>query len=67
MISSDELSSDTLYSCQFNTAFASCHELPDPETGAMVRVCQLSALQQSWTSLTSLFIGVGGIISGFLG
>lgn len=66
IIFSDDLSSNSRYSYQFNTAFASCHEEPDPESGAMVRVCQLTALQQSLTSLTSLFIGVGGISSGFL-
>ncbi|KAK5046101.1 hypothetical protein LTR84_008558 [Exophiala bonariae] len=50
----------------FNRAFGKCHEHPDPQSGDMVNVCQLTALQQSLTSLTSLFTAVGGVLSGLL-
>ena len=48
----------------FNTAFGPCGKVPDPRTGALVELCQVTALQQSLISLTSLFVAVGGIFSG---
>jgi MFS transporter, SP family, sugar:H+ symporter len=46
----------------FNTAFGPCHEVPGP-TGAPVKLCHITALQQSLVSLTSLFTAVGSLLS----
>ena len=46
----------------FNTAFGPCQEVPAPD-GALVTMCQLTALQQSLVSLTSLFTAVGSLLS----
>lgn len=56
-----------LLMASFNNAYGPCHELPDPQTGAVVEICQVTALQQSLISLTPLFIAVGSILSGVVG
>lgn len=50
----------------FNTAFGYCVEAPDP-SGSLVQMCRISALQQSLTSLTSLFTAVGSALSSVTG
>ena len=50
----------------FNTAFGNCHEVPGP-SGNTVKMCQISALQQSLVSLTSLFTAVGAALSSVTG
>ena len=50
----------------FNTAFGHCADTPGP-SGSLIRVCRLSALQQSLTSLTSLFTAVGSALSSVTG
>lgn len=51
----------------FNTAFGPCHEVLDPKTGVPTKVCQVTALQQSLVSLTTLFIAIGSGVSGVTG
>lgn len=48
----------------FNAAFGPCHEVLDPHSQTPVQMCQVTALQQSLVGLTSLFIAVGGALSG---
>ena len=50
----------------FNDAFGYCHEVHGP-SGDTVKMCQISALQQSLVSLTSLFVGVGAALSSITG
>ena len=50
----------------FNTAFGPCQDVPGP-TGALVKVCRITALQQSLVSLTSLFTAVGSLLSSVSG
>ncbi|KEF59787.1 uncharacterized protein A1O9_04635 [Exophiala aquamarina CBS 119918] len=50
----------------FNTAFGHCEELPGP-SGSAIQTCRISALQQSLTSLTSLFTAVGSALSSVTG
>lgn len=50
----------------FNTAFGNCDDVPGP-SGSLIRMCRLSALQQSLTSLTSLFTAVGSGLSSVTG
>jgi len=50
----------------FNTAFGHCEEVPGP-SGSLMRMCRISALQQSLTSLTSLFTAVGSALSSVTG
>ena len=50
----------------FNTAFGLCQEVPGP-TGTLVKVCRITALQQSLVSLTSLFTAVGSLLSSVSG
>jgi MFS transporter, SP family, sugar:H+ symporter len=50
----------------FNTAFGPCQDVPGP-TGALIKVCRITALQQSLVSLTSLFNGVGCLLSSVTG
>lgn len=47
----------------FSTAFGSCVTPPD----STMPVCALTALQQSLTSLASLFQGVGSVLAGITG
>lgn len=51
----------------FNNAFGPCQDVPDPKTGALVKVCKITALQQSLVSLTSLFTAVGSALSSVTG
>ena len=52
----------------FNDAFGVCKLQPNPVTGAMVQVCMLTATQQSLnTSIYSLFIALGGLLSTITG
>lgn len=51
----------------FNNAFGPCQEVPDPTTGALIKVCRITALQQSLVSLTSLFTAVGSALSSVTG
>ncbi len=48
----------------FNDAFGPCHEVLDPQSQAPIQMCQVTALQQSLVGLTSLFIAIGGALSG---
>ena len=50
----------------FNTAFGTCLEVPGP-TGTPVKMCRITALQQSLVSLTSLFTGLGALLSSVTG
>lgn len=50
----------------FNTAFGPCQEVPGP-TGTPVKMCRITALQQSLVSLTSLFTAVGSLLSSVTG
>ena len=50
----------------FNNAFGHCQKLPLP-SGQLVMVCRISALQQSLTSLTSLFTAVGAGLASLTG
>lgn len=51
----------------FNTAFGPCQEMPGPDGTTMIEVCMLTPLQQSLTSLTQLFIGVGCLCTAITG
>ena len=51
----------------FGRDFGKCAMAPSPTTGQMTMICQLSALQQSLISLTSLFIALGGALAGVIG
>ena len=44
----------------FNRAFGPCHKLPT-ETGALVEVCLVTAVQQSLISLTTIFVALGSL------
>lgn len=50
----------------FNIAFGTCKEVAGPG-GQLTMVCQITALQQSLVSLTSLFVGVGALTSSVSG
>ncbi|EON98862.1 putative mfs monosaccharide transporter protein [Phaeoacremonium minimum UCRPA7] len=48
----------------FKSAFGSCETTIDAATGAPTTTCTLSAMKQSLINLASLFMGVGGVLSG---
>jgi len=51
----------------YNKAFGTCHMVPDKVTGQLVEQCHVTATQQSLTSVTSIFIAVGGALAGLTG
>ncbi|KAJ5573591.1 uncharacterized protein N7459_008018 [Penicillium hispanicum] len=51
----------------YRSAFGTCSELMNPTTGKVVEQCSITPLQQSLISLSYLFIGIGGGISGLTG
>lgn len=50
----------------FNTAFGHCNEVAD-KAGNLVMMCQVTALQQSLISLTTIFIALGGAFTALSG
>lgn len=51
----------------YNTAFGSCSDHANPESGVIERICQVTVLQQSLIAFTSLGAVLGSIISGLTG
>lgn len=51
----------------YNKAFGHCGMAPNPETGRVMMMCQLSATQQSLICVSSLFMALGGPIAGVTG
>lgn len=48
----------------FKSAFGTCVTATDPATGATTTTCTLTAMKQSLINVASLFMGVGGVLSG---
>ena len=51
----------------YRKSFGRCGPKVDPTTGIAEVVCSQTALQQALVSLTSLFVALGGALSGFTG
>lgn len=51
----------------FQKAFGHCAQVSNPKTGTTTEKCALSALQQSLTSLSFLFMAVGSALAGLFG
>lgn len=51
----------------FNKAFGHCGMGPNPMTGKVMMMCQLSATQQSLISVSFLFMALGGALAGVTG
>ncbi|KAJ5182657.1 hypothetical protein N7492_000273 [Penicillium capsulatum] len=51
----------------YRQAFGTCSQFRDPNSGKLDEQCFITALQKSMISLSSLFIALGGAISGLSG